>query len=328
MINEIQGNNASKFLYGYVPNFYVVTAYYNPMGYVTRRKNYDVFAQTLRQSGIPLLTVECAFGDQPFTLPDSIDVVKIKSDSVIWQKERLLNLAISWLPKSCHYVAWLDCDLVFSNLSWAQDTVALLKESPVVQVFETCHRLPKDYHLAGSEGDVCESFALITPRDTDVLHTGRFDDHGHTGYGWAARRDILDEHGLYEHAIAGSADHYMAHAIYGDIDGLCVKKLMTDNPAMLRHFADWAEGFYKSVQGNLQVVPGQVMHLWHGDLENRKYYMRHMQFKEFDYNPYTDVIAVPGKPFELSVGRNKQKLTDWFTEYFTGRQEDGLLVAV
>ncbi len=324
MIN-ILGEPIQNFTYNYAPDFYVVTAYYNPMEYESRRKNYEVFAQTLRQSGIPLITVECAFKNQSFTLPESLDVIKVRSKSLLWQKERLLNLAISWLPKSCKYVAWLDCDLVFNNPNWVKDTVRLLDELPIVQVFETCHRLPQNYDQFGATGDYCTSFGKITPTNPNILHTGRFDDHGHTGYGWAARREILDQHGIYEHAILASADHFISHAIYGDIEGICVKKLIRDNPKQMQHFVEWATPFYNSVQGQLGVTPGEVMHLWHGDLVNRKYYLRHVEFAEFGYDPYQDVVVPPGKPIEFKKGLKQEKpsMIQYFAEYFASRQEDG-----
>ena len=326
---EIHGKSLNDSVYNYVPVLWVVTAFYIEIGNGTRRKNYEMFAQTLKQSGIPLLTVECAFGDEPFNLPNTIDVVKVRSKSMLWQKERLLNLGISWLPESCKYVAWLDCDLVFTNPNWARQTVAVLKQSPIAQVFQTCHRLPQEYSSAESVGHICESFGSITPSDPiAVLNTGKFEDHGHTGYGWAARRDILDKHGLYEYAIAGSADHYMAHAIYGDFDGVCIQRLMNNNQQLVRHFAEWGKNFYDDVQGNLGVVPGEVLHLWHGDLVNRNYGVRHKELARLNFDPFTDIVAQPGKPLELVVDDAKQSLRDWFKGYFASRQEDGVLVRV
>ena len=101
--------------YTHVPGLWVITAYFNPCRYATRRVADDLFAHALKRSGIPILTVECAFGDDEFELPASLDVVRFRSNSVMWQKERLLNLAASWLPPECACVAWLDTDILFEN---------------------------------------------------------------------------------------------------------------------------------------------------------------------------------------------------------------------
>ncbi len=324
---EILGRRLDDFAYWFAAGLWVVTPYYNPVGYRTRRMNYEIFVHLLRRSGIPVLTVECAFGDQPFDLPESSDVVKIRSSTLLWQKERLLKLAISWLPPSCKYVAWHDCDLIFTNPNWAQETVALLQRFPIVQSFETCNRLPKNYAEGGSEGKICTSFASIVGKNREVLNTGRYEDHGHPGYAWAARREILDRHGLYEYAVAGSADHYMAHAAVGDLDSPCIARMMFNRAPLLQCFRAWAEPFDRMVQGKLGVVPGEVLHLWHGELENRKYYLRQLELAELDFNPLTDLVAPPGRPLELRPDLDKPGLREWFLSYFTSRQEDGLALA-
>lgn len=316
------GDEFSEFRYDFADHLWVITPYYNPCNYERRRYNYEVFARTIRESGIPLLTVECAFGDQPFSLPESLDVVKVSSNSLLWQKERLLNLAVSWLPKSCKYVVWSDCDILFENKQWAVDTASLLDAVPLVQLFETCNRLPQDNLAAAAESDACASFASIVPNNPDTLHIGHFEKHGHTGYGWAARKDLLDEHGLYEYAIIGSADHYIAHAAFGDFEGKCMELMTAKDKTQLEHFKLWAEPFFRSVEGNVRAVPGSIYHLWHGDLEKRRYALRNRELTQYGYNPFTDILAPPGKPLEWrDFGKEELKLM--FANYFASRQEDG-----
>jgi hypothetical protein len=316
------------FLYEPAEGLWVVTAYYNPCGYKSRLRNYQIFAESLRRSGIPLLTVECAFGSESFSLPKSDLVVQVGSNSLIWQKERLLNLGISWLPKSCKYVAWLDCDLVFENRNWAVDTVRLLDKVPVVQVFETCNRLPEGGLKDKERGEICRSFASITPMNPRILEIGHFEKHGHTGYGWAARRNLLDKHGLYEYAIIGSADHYMAHAIYGDFGGACMELATNKDNCQLNHFRDWAEPFYADVRGELAAVPGNVFHLWHGNLINRGYLKRNHELTSRGFDPYTDLLANPGKPLEWRPGLKKTDLIEMFAGYFASREEDSSVLKV
>ena len=321
---KIRGRRLGDINYRYAPGLTVVTAYYNPMGYKTRRHNYELFANALHRSGIPLLTVECAFGEQPYDLPESMDVVRVRGKSPLWQKERLISLGISWLPASCKYVAWMDCDLVHTNPRWAQETVARLQQVPVVQVFECCTRLPRHYAEANcGPGDRFPSFGAVAGRDPSVLASGEFPDHGHTGFGWAARREVLDRHGLYEYAVAGSADHFMAHAALGDYWSPCIERHMAGMPHIIRHFRDWAEPFYGTVQGKLGVVPGEVLHLWHGDFENRRYIARHVELANLQFDPYTDLSAPPGKPLELRADTGKRGLVEWFSSYFASRLEDG-----
>jgi hypothetical protein len=72
---------------------------------VSRRSTYDTFMALMRRSRINVLTIECAFGDDQFVLPDTPDVIKVRSASLLWQKERLLNIGAMYLPASCRRVA-------------------------------------------------------------------------------------------------------------------------------------------------------------------------------------------------------------------------------
>lgn len=302
---------------------WVITVYYNPCGYESRRRTYDTFIQTMRISGINVLTVECAFGCDLFQLPDSQDVIRIRSNSLLWQKERLINIGALYLPDACEYVAWIDCDVVFKNRDWAQETCALLSGScAIVQLWETCTRLKKGNVLAETPNQVT-SFASVTSQDLSTLDCGRYDQHGHTGYAWAMHRDIFDMVGLYEHAVSGSADHFMSHAIYG-VYGFCIENALKHDPVQINHLKYWGNKFYRLVQGKLRPVSGEIFHLWHGSLDRRDYFRRMWRITDYGFNPDTDIVAIPGRPLEWQshVHIDKPRLVDYFAEYFNSRKED------
>ncbi|NVZ62964.1 hypothetical protein HX867_12805 [Pseudomonas gingeri] len=299
----------------------VITTYFNPCGYSSRRHNYDLFIAGMRRAGVTCITVECAFGEEPFELPASLDVIQVRARTLLWQKERLLNLAASWLPGNCRYVAWLDCDILFDNRSWVGDLVRVLREYPVAQVFESCLRLEHG-NVEGAVADVAHSFAAVMRRQPDSLDAGRYDLHGHTGYGWAMRREIFDEVGLYECAVSGSADHFMAHAIFGDYN-FCIRNALKHDPRQIDHLKAWGRRFHQRVQGRLGVVPGRIRHLWHGDAVNRRYFLRMHDITDLGFDPWTDLQIVPGAPLEWAAGMDKPGLRQYFANYFASRHEDG-----
>ena len=309
----------------YTPDdrLWVITVYYNPCGYVSRRTTYDTFIETMRSSGIPVLTVECAFGDDPFELPHRSDVIKIRSHSLLWQKERLINIGASYLPASCTHVAWIDCDVLFTNRNWAREACELLTDScTIVQLWETCVRLEKGNQLPETQEQTL-SFAAVTTKELSTLDCGRYDKHGHTGYGWAMRREIFDHIGLYEHAVSGSADHFMAHAVYGQY-GFCVENALKHDRRQIQHLQTWGDVFHHHTHGKLGVVSGEILHLWHGNHDRRDYFRRMWRITEYGYNPDTDLLALPGRPLEWypHVLNEKQRLVAYFAEYFASRQED------
>lgn len=298
----------------------VITTYYNPCHDRYRRANYDVFIDGIRRSGVPCVTVECAFGNQPFQLPESIDVIRVRATSLFWQKERLLNLAASWLPPQCRYVSWLDCDIVFDNPQWHRDLRQVLQTYPIAQVFETCLRLNKEGVVSNPQ-DMSESFASVMKKSPNSLERNAYASHGHTGYGWACHKSIFDTLGLYECAISGGADHLMAHAIYGHM-GLCVTNTLKGDVAQIAHLALWGNQFRQLVQGRLGVVPGQIRHLWHGDTGNERSFSSMQDISDLGFNPWTDLERKDNKPLSWAPDLNKPALVSYFSSFFASRQDD------
>lgn len=300
-----------------------ITTYFNPCRWNTRRINYDLFKAGMAAAGVPCITVECAFADDDFELPPSLDVIRIRAGSLLWQKERLLNLAASWLPASCRYVAWLDCDVLFDDPRWPADLIAVLGQKKVAQLFETAIRL--DRHGTGESEPRARSFASVMSKKPETLEANRYDLHGHTGYAWAMRRKIFDEVGLYESAVSGSADHFMAHAIFGRY-GFCVENALKHDARQIAHLKQWGGRFHDCVRGSLGVVPGAIRHLWHGDLADRRYFLRMHDITDLGFDPYVDIVAEPGEPlaWARNIEAKKPGLVAYFANYFASRREDGI----
>ena len=66
--------------------------FFNPVRYQRRLANYKVFRQRL---DVPLIAIELAYGPN-FELQqhDAEILLQIRGDAVLWQKEKLLNLAL------------------------------------------------------------------------------------------------------------------------------------------------------------------------------------------------------------------------------------------
>ncbi len=63
-----------------------VTCYFNPCDYCRPKRNYHEFAAGLAGQGVPLFTIELAFGARPFFLPESERVLRLRGADVLWQK--------------------------------------------------------------------------------------------------------------------------------------------------------------------------------------------------------------------------------------------------
>jgi hypothetical protein len=307
--------------YAVTADLCVVTAYFNPAGFHSRRQNYELFRERIQAAGLALVTVECALGDRPFELPPGPGVRRVQGSDVMWQKERLLNVALADLPDSYRKVAWLDADVLFENPDWATATATRLDEFPVVQPFDRAIRLARGATEDDGRGDSYPGFAAVYARQPQRLLAGDFTAHGHTGFAWAARREVLAGRWLYDACIAGSGDHMMAHAFCGDWTSVCVDRIIGRANRHRDYFIDWCRALYPRVRARVGYVPGAVLHLWHGEVGDRRYVDRNRELAAFGFDPAADIRGGADGCWEWAS--RKPGLHRWAADYFGRRREDG-----
>jgi len=239
----------------------------------------------------------------------------------MWQKERLLNIALSRLPPDCSKVAWLDCDVLFENPEWAVQASRLLDSYRVVQLFDRVIRLPREHAFFSGQGDAWNSFASVYQSRPNQLLRGDFALHGHSGFAWAARRDALEHNGLYDACISGSGDHMMAHAFCGDWESTCIDRILGSNNLHRAHFSDWCRRMYRNIRASVGCVAGTLLHLWHGDLDHRRYVTRNKELVAMGFDPNLD-IHVDGQGC-WTWASDKPTLHRWARRYYSRRKEDG-----
>jgi hypothetical protein len=302
------------------PAAWIISCYYNPLRFKSRARNFEIFYHHLQNSKVNFLIVECAFGDEDFTLSNRENIIKVRAKDVLWQKERLLNFAENLLPPGAKYIIWLDADVIFSDRNWILETVKVLQNKMICQPFTKCIRLlPNQRRPDAKNVEIWESFGYVWNNDSTKAKSSQFDLHGHTGFAWAARREIFSESGLYDRAIAGTADHLMAHAAVGQIEHACIKHAFFSQ-SIRTHFSRWGKQFYEIVEGKIGYVNGDLWHLWHGELKNRRYLERTRELSRMGFNPLTDLVLNEIGLLEFSP--NREDLRDWMKDYFQQRLED------
>lgn len=250
-----------------------------------RAANFEVCRRLFDGSGIPLVTIEASLGTARCVLEPGEGVVLVRAAASLWQKERLINLALPHVPARCTKVAWIDADVLFENPRWAVEASARLNEAAVVQLAERIIRLPQDATEYSGTGDVWETFAAVNARDPNALLLGDFGVHGHTGFAWAARREVLETAGLYDVCVTGGADHVMAHAFCGDWDSPCLDRMLGPASAWRRHARDWASRVYPLVKARIGFVEGAALHLWHGPIASRQHMRRYRPLWAVEFDP-------------------------------------------
>ena len=308
---------------------WAITSYFNPMRYKRKLANYRLFREHLP---LPLLTVELSFGANDFDLREGeADIlIQLRGGDVLWQKERLLNVALRALPSECTKVVWLDCDVVFGGGGWAEEVSGLLDEFVLVQAFSRVHHLPRDLPLGEaslvaaefSQASTASAIASGVSARTCLSRPARprIQDAYSPGFAWASRRELLDEHGFYDALIMGGGDHAMACAAYGIFD---VVMRYSMNERQSEHYLGWAKPFFESVRGAASFADYELFHLWHGEMRYRRYRKRHEGLGHFQFDPYEDITIAENGSWRWAS--DKPQMHGWVREYFASRREDGLL---
>jgi hypothetical protein len=297
-----------------------ITSYFNPSRYANRYKNYRIFRDHLP---IPLVAVELSFdGTFELSAGDAEIVIQFQGGSVMWQKERLLNIALHALPPACTAVVVLDADVVLEGGdSWVEPTRELLGRYSIVQPFSRAYSFPHGVH-ASELASLDESLGgyaiayLRTPGQMLDMSTGL--PWPVTGGAWAVRRAILDEHGIYDACIVGGGDHVVGYSMFGEFQKAGLPMRM--DGLRETHYLRWARPFFEAVQGSVAFLPGRMGFLWHGDLRRRRYLERHDRLASFGFNPYEDIALDASGAWRWSS--DKPQMHEFVRGYFAGRKED------
>lgn len=305
---------------------WAITSFYNPVGYRRRIENYRRFRERL---SVPLLAVELGYRPQ-FELGegDADILIQLNGTDVMWQKERLLNIALDALPEGCATVAWIDCDVVFGDDVWPEKAVRLLDRAQLVQLYSRMHYMPPDVPLESIGPEIAEArrTSLVSAVAAGQPATECFDDADRRVYGlctpglaWAARREFIRRLGIYDCCIVGGGDRALAAAAYGYYDHVIRRHHMIDRE--IAWYMEWAQPFHDAVGGALEFVEGDIFHLWHGALVDRRMRERHRLLRQFEFDPTADIALDANNAWRWSS--DKPGMHAFLRERFVSRREDG-----
>ena len=259
---------------------------------------------------------------------DADVLVQLGGGDVMWQKERLLNIALAAVPAACRKVAWIDADVIFARPDWAERASRMLDQRPIAQLFARTHYMPADLPIDRFEPRAAE---LVRPSIAYVVSHGVDPRPGleakgpqtlnanATGMAWAARRDLFGDLGFYDACVIGGGDRALIAAGYNVPETRVQRHSMLGRRA--EHYLAWARSFAEAVAGDVGVLEDDVFHLWHGELAKRGGPVRNRVLAEFAFDPVVDITIDADGPWRWAS--DKRGLHDYLKAYFASRQEDG-----
>ncbi len=314
MLNYLKNLFSSK--YASDKDSVIISCYFNPTKSEYRRKAFDIFYESIKHLNHEIVELVIGKGEAELS---HLNVTQLRSDSLLWHKESMLNILIKNLDLKYKYVYWIDADVTFTNLNWMVDGAKQLQTNNIIQPFEYCVHLEKDEEDPTFDTQFYKSNPRLRHEKfwrsfcanyvtTDLSDNENYDLHGHVGFAWGARVDAIKQILLYDKALIGGADHIMAHACAGQIPHKCITKSFTDN---IDEVNEWSERFYKVMQGKIGYVQGDLYHIWHGDIKNRQY-LKRIQ----DFTPTTKHIHERD-----SNGLFIHQDDNYIIDYFNAREE-------
>lgn len=301
-----------------------MTTFFNPQNYNNKITNYKTFRHHSLQQGLKLITVECALENKPFQLTkkDADILVQVRSNSILWHKERLLNIGLKNLPNNCDKIIWLDSDIIFLDDNWIKKIKEKLEKYKLVKPFNSTFRLgPKETNYIIKHG-IKNDFKFTNIEKSYIKKTNeyRFSRYAPV-FAWAARKNIFENIGFYDKMILGGGDVVMS-SCFAKHD-MIINNLSDE---LYKDIMNWQTKLSKDLKTpSIGFISGSIVHLFHGTNKNRRYYERNFILKNNNFNPNKDLYTNDYDCFEIN--KRKENLERDIKNYFYSRNEkDSLLV--
>jgi len=294
----------------------VIIVLSNPCLYAKRYILLREFVKRIEEEeeNVELFVVELIYPGQRFLVTESKNKnhLQLKTDTAIWHKENMVNLAVkTLLPKSYKAFAWIDADIEFENTTWALDTLRILNGSKdIIQLFS--HAI--DMSPINTNLNIFNGFGYSFQKEK--AYTTYHKDFWHPGFAWAITRKAYERiGGLYEVGVLGSGDNIMALGIINKVES-------TMNP-------EYSEGYKESMlafqrkANKLRVgyTPGVIRHHYHGSKQNRNYMERWKLLTKHQFCPIRH-LTYDKKGLLIPTSEFPAELKEDIMEYFRERKED------
>lgn len=265
--------------------------------------NLQFVINDLKRVGIPVYVIELLYPGQTSIIDDVYKVVR--SNSVLFHKENLLNILGSELCNKYDKLLFLDGDIRFINPDWYTASSIALDQHNIIQPMKYVVWLDEKNNIIKSKCSFAEAFTKKSSKY-------------HPGFSVGMTSDLFKKlRGFYDLAVFGAGDTLFFHA---------VQKSLNIKPKTSRHVRHIIKvcktknfNNYINNMKNQHISVGCVQidniaaHLPHGQSKNRKYSGRYYEFDMAKSRIWLNNDGV----YECD-----SKTNEYMQTYFIGRRED------
>lgn len=295
----------------------IITCYFNWCGFTTPSRNFHRFLREMKKNNFPVFGVELSLTDNfETTGMCGWSQLKVKKENMCFQKEACLNLVEKKVPVQYTKIAWIDCDLTFSNTNWYHQASKKLERNKLIQLYT------HGYNTDRYGRTVFEFPGLMYMKDK-LPHKDWIKHAGFPGGAWAARRELWKYGGLYPYAVMGGGDTVFIYSMYDcGFEKSSYENIGINKNAELSIYTNWKKSVASYIKKDISYIENKFLHEWHGDKKNRNYSNRHGILKNID--------------IKKQIRLNDQGILEFYNlkdgaifndiyNYFLERDEDGLL---
>jgi hypothetical protein len=297
----------------------VISCFFNPSRYLIQSKNCELFRKQFEKAGIDYYIIELCY-DGISDLPSRENIYKIFVDSkftVMWQKERLLNILIDKISLNYEYICISDCDIIINKINtWADKVIESFDGYNIVQPYATTSLLKNNNKI--DKIKMSKGWAFSHKYKQFLSRSF------HPGHMIAFESNFIQKQKLYDYNIIGGGDFsfFSLFSIYDEF------KLYVSEDFDKIFSPSLKEWVSKSTRQKINYVDGSIIHLYHGKRRNRRYKLRNKIIARHNFNPVRDVqICKKSGVFKWSedVIENRPDLINEIKNYFKTRREDDII---
>lgn len=302
----------------------IICCYFNPCNYQSRYLNFIEFLNGIKKDGYNPLVIESYNTNSKYRIKNlHSNIISVESNSILWEKEFLLNIGIKHTIKNSSekYIMWIDTDVIFTTNNWWECIMRSTEFHGVSQIFSEVVR--DRFDLSNSKSCTKKSLSYLTTESKTDIDTW-LSRKGEPGYGCCYKREILEKNLLYDKCIVGGGDLIN---LLGFLDPhLYLTKILNDRffkgttDSFKKTFSDWCFNNQK-LENGIGYSNVKIKTLNHGSLSNRSYKSRESMIKKFNFNPKSDLITS-----DHSIQLLNKKLENNIKKYFISRDEDENLI--